>query len=300
MSSREIKYQPYLETAHSRLLGTGDSVAMPILAGFNAAIGQAPYKEQPDIMASYIGAGYPALAEIFGSFMAGQDMEHCFSGVLSANIEAVYDQRLEDQILEARESYQKLVRYLSGQYRHINAVTSSACIAGKAALYTTYTRKISAFGLLRTEKALKLSLMAYKAQLTWKLAAVMEYANLGKSVTERRLDYDARYKEFKVKELEWDLTMFSNYVGPHMNPGGFGVVQNMEGSGLTDKEIAEQAIATTASTVAGIYFGPLAGVGVAAAIQLDMYLREEYGWKSFFYTGGLTGPGLIWDWVWSL
>lgn len=225
-ASGELRYAPYLESAHSAFLNAkgsdyiGESVfgAIHDTLTHNLIGGENPYGEYAaiDIDDGFFGTfegstynigDFPSLFDMFGKFVAGLDVcdlwgrmyEDVVHGAEISDAVAAHSAQLQDDI-----DTTVMPKFLAGM-RDINAVQSSAFVIGKSLIQSAHVRAVSEFqGKIRLS-AIQLSSVLWSKHLDWNNQVVQLYGEFFKLYHAAKLDTDKVAMEFDVKDKLWDL-----------------------------------------------------------------------------------------------
>jgi len=170
-SDNTVRFAPYLETAHSKLLDRQgvDENAMSFMEVFNATLCKhegltdevnerfidSPYRgyEQIDINDSFFGSGYtmesyPTHWDMFGKFIAGLDVHDLWA---QTYVDVVQGPEIENVISAQSALLQDdidttiMPKFLAGM-RDINSIVgASAFVAGKGIIQTAHVKAMSKF-----------------------------------------------------------------------------------------------------------------------------------------------------------
>lgn len=221
---QEIRYAPYLETAHKRILSNDNNVSPNTTAFtlFNDALGQSPYDQasilNPDEgMFGYKDDGetlwhisnFPSVYDMFGKFMAGLDVcslwhklyEEVVNGPTVNNAISAHSAVLKDEIDST-----VMPSFLAGM-RDINAINSSSFIVGKALIYDGHTKRVNEFAGNVRLKMIEVTTQMWSKHLEWNSNVVKMYGTLFELYYGTRMDTSARNIEYLVKHQLWNLNL---------------------------------------------------------------------------------------------
>lgn len=217
--SKEVRYAPYLESAHSELLNHGgsDTPNLSFIDVFNATLNKSPYADYTPLYYTdaFFGSGYeiknfPTLYDMFGKFMGGIDVCDLY-GEIYENIvhspeinEAVSAQAaLLDDDIEAKV----LPRFLAGM-RDINSVMSTSFVIGKGIIEDARVKAINKFASEIRLKAVDATIKVWERHLEWNKAVVQTYGEYAKLYYTVAMDVDRTNLEYAAKHELWNINLF--------------------------------------------------------------------------------------------
>jgi len=237
-SETTIRYAPYLEDAHSSLLGDDpDFNFMTILnatwrqsRGFSDAVNEglvaSPYAgyESVDIDEGYFGMtvedaavtyeikNFPSLWDMFGKFMAGLDVHDLWGQIYDDIIQGPeIENVIAAQSTELQRDIDAIVmpKFLAGM-RDINSVQASSFVVGKAIIQDAHVRELNKFGAQIRMHALDVSASLWTKHLDWNTAVINNYSEMFKLYYASRLDIDRANLEYESKDDMWNINLFEN------------------------------------------------------------------------------------------
>lgn len=226
-----VRYAPYLEAAHSRILDHegADYPSISFIDAFNDAVNASPYGsyEVIDSDEGYLGVrsddpsltyelkNFPSLWDMFGKFMAGLDLHDLWADVYE---DVLRGPEIENAISAHADSVQAEVdrlimpRFLGGM-RDINAVQSTAFVVGKALIQEGVVREVNKFSADLRVEALKISNQQWTQHLSWSQSVIQVYAEMFKLYFATRLDLDRTALEYQSKDAMWNVNLFEHARG---------------------------------------------------------------------------------------
>ena len=230
-SQNTVRYAPYLESAHSRILdhGGSDEPVISFIDAFNATVGASPYGTygQIDVDEGYFGMrtdepdltyevkNFPSLWDMFGKFMAGLDV-HVLWG-------QVYEDVVQGPEIENAVSAQSALiqydidttvmpKFLAGM-RDINSVQATTFIIGKSIIQDAHVKSINKFASQIRLHALSISNEQWSKHLDWNESVIRTFSEMFKLYYSSRLDMDRVNLEYQAKDNMWDINLFDNARG---------------------------------------------------------------------------------------
>jgi hypothetical protein len=240
--SGEIRYAPYLEAAHGKLLDHegADEPTISFIDTFNATMCKhegftdavndklisSPYRgyEQIDIDDGFFGrtrddptvnyhpVNYPGLWDMFGKFMAGVDV-HDLWGLTYSDV--VQGPEIENAVSAQSALVQDdidtvvLPKFLGGM-RDINSVQSTAFVIGKSIIQTAHVKAINKFSSDLRLRAIDISNAQWIRHLDWNQSVIGVYSEMFKLYYASRMDMDRVNLEYQAKDVMWDINLFEN------------------------------------------------------------------------------------------
>jgi len=227
-SSGEVRYAPYLEAAHSKLLDHqgSDNPVMSFMEAFNDIINNSPYSEydQIDVNEGYFGIrtddpsltyepkNYPSLWDMFGKFMGGLDIHDLWSMIYSDVIQGPEIENAvsaQSALLQDDIDTTIMPKFLGGM-RDINSVQGTAFIVGKGIIQSTHIKAINKFSSAIRIRALDISNEQWNSHLKWNHSVVGAYSEIFKLYYASKIDMDRANLEYQSKNLMWDINLFEN------------------------------------------------------------------------------------------
>ena len=241
-SSGEIRYAPYLEAAHSKLLDHegADEPTLSFMETFNAALVKmeglsdsvnanlisSPYRsyENIDVDEGFFGMttddptvtyeikNYPAMWDMFGKFMAGLDVHDLWGQIYS---DVIQGPEVENAITAHSEELQNdidtqvMPKFLGGM-RDINSVQSTAFVMGKSIIHSAHVRAVNTFSTKIKLHAIDISNQQWSRHLDWDESVIRTYAEIFKLYYAAKIDVDKTNLEFAAKDIMWNLNLFEN------------------------------------------------------------------------------------------
>lgn len=227
-SQTTVRYAPYLEAFHSRILdhGGSDSPDLSFIDAFNVALGMSPYGayEQVDVDEGFFGMttddptvtyeikNFPSLWDMFGKFMGGLDIhdlwgqiyEDVIQGPEITNAVTAQSDLLQDDI-----DTQVMPRFLAGM-RDINSVQATTFVIGKAIIQDAHVKSMNKFSTQIRLHALSISNEQWIKHLDWDKTVVTVFAEMFKLYYTARIDVDRANLEYQAKDGMWDVNLFEN------------------------------------------------------------------------------------------
>lgn len=216
-----VKFAPYLEAVHHIMLNNqGKSVlnsTFNVIACLNEAYNDSPYASYTTVDADdgFLGSGYaissfPSLFDMFGKFMAGLDIEVLWSQIYTETVNGPEVQNAvnaHSDMLQDDLDAKVIPKFVAG-YRDINAVMSSAFIAGKAMIADSKVKSLSQFTASLQLHMFDLTQSRWAAHLDWNKTVQATYNDMMKLYYSAKFDAEAREMEFAVKDKLWNLSLF--------------------------------------------------------------------------------------------
>lgn len=219
-ASGEIRYAPYLESAHKEHL---DKVTTAIDAVMTENLpnqtnpygGYTPFnlsagffgKVEGDPEVTYELDSFPSLFDMFGKFMGGFDVcdlwgkmyENVVHGPEIASAVAAHSAILQDDI-----DTTVLPKFLAGM-RDINAIQSTAFVVGKGLIASAHVRGVNEFQSKIRLGAIQMTANLWSKHLDWNRDVINMYGEFFKLYWAAKLDVGKMDMEFDVKDKLWDL-----------------------------------------------------------------------------------------------
>lgn len=301
-SSGEVRFAPYLETAHGRLLDHqgDDTPDVSFIDVFNATVCKhdgfsdtinedfiaTPYAgyEQVDIDDGFLGEtsvvgtnyaliDFPSQWDMFGKFMAGLDVHDLWAQIY---VDVVQGPEIENAVsaqsaeLQSDIDINVMPKFLSGM-RDINSVVgATAFVVGKAIIQTAHVRAINKFGSAIRVHAIDISNEQWKHHLQWNQAVITTYLDMFKAYYATRMDMDRANLEYSVKDLMWDINLFEN---------ARGILGAMSGGAATT---GQNEPSQTQKAVGGALGGAAAGWQVSGGSPVGAVIGGAIGLASSF------------------
>ena len=263
------RYAPYIEAHHSSLLSITATQR-------DIAIADSPYAnyEDVEISAAFFGIGYvisnfPSLYDMFGSHMAGLDIEtlwdSTFSNVVSSSkideAVAIEMSLADDGIVKGELANFQL------DMRNLNAVATSSFVLGKAVVED---KRIKAFARMSLDVKADLFVVAgkeYASHLNWEKRTVVIYAEIIKGYLLLKPEIDDINYTFDSRNALWPFKVLS-FEGA--------VLGTMQTVGVWQKQMSPRkrsdlstGLSVASYTVSGAYIGssfPPYGTAIGAVI----------------------------------
>jgi len=245
-SDNTVRFAPYLETAHSKLLDRQgvDENAMSFMEVFNATLCKhegltdevnerfidSPYRgyEQIDIDEGFFGItrddpsvtyemkNYPSHWDMFGKFMAGLDVHDLWG---QTYVDVVQGPEIENAVSAQSAMLQDdidttiMPKFLAGM-RDINSVIgATAFVVGKGIIQTTHVKAMNKFSSSLRLHAIDISNVQWSAHLDWNKSVISTFSEMFKLYYASRLDVDKANLEYQAKDIMWDVNLFENARG---------------------------------------------------------------------------------------
>ena len=260
-----VMFAPYIERVHSMVLdATGTATfAHNILEAVTAAYSSNPYDSMTSLdPKSGFTAGdavttYPALFDMFGKFMASQELDVLWTDLyeLSQNGTEV-DEAIASQstIIQDEIDSKILPKFLAGM-RDINSVMSSAFVAGKFAIAKAKINDMAEFTSKLKLKQFDVAQARFENHLNWNKAVVGSYQDIMKMYYAATYDYEARTNEISVKGALWELTLY-DYIRAMLGA--------LNGAAAAKPE---NQPSQAAKSIAGVTAGAAAGASIGSMIK---------------------------------
>lgn len=215
----EIRFAPYLESAHYKMINKGgsDLLTYSVFGCINTAFDNSPYSEYTDVAAEdgFLGVGYqvgqfPSLFDMYGKFMASLDVESLWSETYASTVtgpEVGAAVEAHSDILQDEIETKILPDLLLG-YRSLNAVNSSAFALSIGQVYGAKVKSISQFASQLQLHMIDLVQSRWAGHLDWNKSVITVYSDMLKLFYSAKFDADARNMEFAVKDKLWNLSLF--------------------------------------------------------------------------------------------
>lgn len=298
-SQTTVRYAPYLEQAHGRILDHdgSDEPLYSFIDVFNATLciqtglstsGDAPWQVTPyagyeliDIDEGYFGIttddptvtyeikNFPSLWDMFGKFMGGLDVhdlwgqiyEDVIQGPEIENAVSAQSEMLQDEI-----DTNVMPRFLAGM-RDINAVQSSAFVVGKAIIQDAHVKSINKFASQIRLHALDISHEQWTRHLSWDESVIKVFTEMFKTYYATRLDMDRANLEYQAKDLMWNINLFENARGIIGAMAGAAATASGNEPSQTQKAIGGAMTGAAAGYMVGGWYGAAIGgvIGLASA-----------------------------------
>lgn len=269
-SQSTVRYAPYLESAHSRILdhGGSDEPVISFIDAFNATVGASPYGayEQINVDEGYFGSGYeissfPTLWDMFGKFMAGLDVhvlwgqvyEDVVQGPEIENVVSAQSALLQDEI-----DTTVMPKFVAGM-RDINSVQATTFVIGKAMIQDAHVKSINSFAAKLRLHAIDISNAQWTKHLDWNQSVIGTFSEMFKLYYASKMDMDRNNLEYQAKNSMWDINLFES---------ARGIIGAMTGAAATasknEPSQTRKAIGgAMAGAAAGAAFGPWGMAGGA-------------------------------------
>ena len=223
-----VRYAPYLESAHGRILDHegSDEPEISFMDAFNAAQGTSPYGayEQIDVDEGYFGMrtddasltyearNFPSLWDMFGKFMGGLDVHDLWG--------QIYDDIVKGPEIENAVSAQSaliqddidttvLPKFVAGM-RDINSVQATTFVIGKSIIQDAHVKAINKFASQLRVHTITISNDQWAKHLEWNTSVVSTFSEMFKLYYSSKLDMDRTNLEYQAKDNMWDINLFEN------------------------------------------------------------------------------------------
>jgi hypothetical protein len=277
-TTTEIRYAPYLESAHSdALVATDSAVSILNLAWTDSMAGQRPvdpYNSYTDLDVDdvFFGIGiamtsFPSLYKKFGDLMTDIDIETLYNtifddsmnGPVITNIIAQEAVELSDEL--ETNSYP---RYEIGM-RDANAVMTSSYVIGKALMEVGKTKALAKFGAEIKSRMLAVASERWKTHLDWNRQVVEMNAQIMKFYFMAKHETDTYNREVHLKHLLWPFTT-TRYILDALGVLNNAVNQksSTEGAGTATRVLGGAMMGLSAGATA--FPGSNLGIGLGGAI----------------------------------
>jgi len=301
-SSGTVRYAPYLEAAHGRLLDHegSDEPIISFIDAFNASICQHPGftdEENKDLIQSpfstyesidvkegffgmrvddpsitYKPKNYPGLWDIFGKLMAGADVHDLWAKVYN---DVVQGPEIENVVNAQSEMLQddidiKIMPKFLGGMRDINSVQATTFIIGKAIIQTSHVKALNDFSTKLRFQAISISNEQWANHLKWNESVVKTMSEMLKLYYSAELDINKANLEYQAKDIMWDINLFENARGIIGAMGG-----NAATSGANEPSQAQSALG-------GAISGAVAGYKVSGENPVGALIGGVLGAASSF------------------
>lgn len=226
-----VRYAPYLESAHGRLLDHegSDEPVVSFIDAFNAVVGTSPYGTygQIDVDEGFFGMrtddpsltyemkNFPSLWDMFGKFMAGLDV-HALWGqmyndvVQGPEIENVVN--AQSALLQDEIDTTVMPKFIAGM-RDINSVQATTFIIGKAMIQDAHVKSINSFAAKLRLHAIDISNAQWSKHLDWNQSVVGTFSEMFKLYYASKMDMDRNNLEYQAKDNMWDINLFESARG---------------------------------------------------------------------------------------
>jgi hypothetical protein len=215
--SGAVRFPPYLEEAHNKLLTGNDG--KNFFEAFNAAWGDSPYSGHTLAMPAVgmLGAGYsigqfPSLFDMFGKFMAGLDIEVLWTQLYFESVngpEVDNAINAQSRVLE-QDALLHAYPNMEAGMRDINSVHSTAFLTGRAIIESARLTTLNQFGAALRVDMIKIAQARWEKHLSWNQIVMEHYANLQKLFYTAEMDYDQYNLETLAKDKRYNLTLFDD------------------------------------------------------------------------------------------
>lgn len=226
-----VRFAPYLEAAHSKLLdhqGSDDPV-ISFIDAFNATVGQSPYGsyEAIDIDEGYFGIrtddpsltyemkNYPSLWDMFGKFMAGLDVHDLWGQIYE---DVVQGPEIENAVVAQSTLLQDdidtkvMPKFLAGM-RDINSVQATTFVIGKAIIQGAHVKAVNKFSSQIRISAIDISNAQWANHLKWDESVIKSYSEMFKLYYATKMDMDKVNLDYPASDALWDINLFENARG---------------------------------------------------------------------------------------
>jgi hypothetical protein len=266
-TTNEIRYAPYLESAHRDILTEFDSMIDALNAGVD------PYDGYTDLEVddAFFGVGvliteFPSLYDRFSSLMSdvspGELYDTIFDDVVNNNLaEQVIAQ--ESISLSDELETEVIPRFELGM-RDVNAVMSSSYVIGKALIEANRVKALAKFSSTVKSQLVPFVVDRWKTELEWNKQVVDMYAQIMKFYFIAKPEIDSHNRENQLKHLLWPFTT-SRYM-----LDALGILNNAVNQKSTTEGASTASKALGGAMMgagAGAMFGP-AGAGIGGALGL--------------------------------
>ena len=275
-ASGEIRYAPYLETAHGRILDHRgeDEPDVSFVQAFNTAIANSPYGayEQINVEEGLFGIttddpsltyepkNYPSLWDMFGKFIGGLDVHDLWGMVYSDVVEGpeIENAVSAQSALLQDEIDTNVTAKIIGGLRDINSVQGTAFIVSKGIIQSAHVKSINKFSSAIRLHALDISNTQWSRHLEWNNSVVSIYSELFKIYYASKIDVDRVNLEYQSKDLMWDINLFEN---------ARAILGALGGSAATESQNEPSQTQKAAGGIAsGVAAGAMVGGPVGAAV----------------------------------
>ena len=224
-TEQTIRYAPYLETAHTKFLGTG-TVQKTFITAFNETLDESPYGnyESVDIDEGFFGMrvddpsityeikNFPSLWDMFGKFMAGLDVHDLWGKIYDDVVQGAEINNAvsaQSAVLQDEIDTNVMPRFLAGM-RDINSVQSTTFVIGKSIIQDAHIRAINDFSTKLRLHAIDVAQDQWSKHLEWDKSVVTVFADMMKLYYSARMDIDREQLEFQTKDAMWNINLFEN------------------------------------------------------------------------------------------
>jgi hypothetical protein len=221
-----VRYAPYLENLHWQVLNNFNEYGADytLMQAFNAALNSSPYTNVAavDVDEGFFGLrvddptttyeikNFPSLWDMFGKFMAGQDIHDLWADIYE---DVLHGPELADSVtaqsalLQDEINTNVLPKFLAGM-RDINSVQSTTFVVGKAIIADSHVKAINKFSTDIRLRALDHSVSMFIKHLDWNSTVISTYAEMYKLYYSASMDITRDNLEFQVKDAMWKLNLF--------------------------------------------------------------------------------------------
>jgi hypothetical protein len=207
--TKEIRFAPYIEARHSSLLDAAYTARVSVL-------NNSPYADYTDIdySTAIIGIGYTitdfsSLYDLYGSFMAGFDVEtlwgKSFDRVMSLT---AVDSKIDSDITMIDEDTKMgSIPEMKLFARDMNTVCSSSFVISKALIESKRVKELATASAEDKYKLLQEVVIGKNGELNWRKSVTDEYADLFKTFYLAAAQCtDANYK-MAINDVLWNLNI---------------------------------------------------------------------------------------------
>lgn len=276
-SEQTVRFAPYLEEAHGRILDHrgSDYPVISFVDAFNEAAGASPYSEyaQVEVNEGYFGAGYvasdfPSLWDMFGKFMAGLDVHDVWGQIYE---DVIQGPEIENAISAQSALIQDdidttvMPKFLAGM-RDINSVQATTFVIGKAIIQDTHVKAINKFASQIKIHAITISNEQWAKHLDWNASVISTFSEMFKLYYASKLDMDRANLEYQAKDGMWDINLFENARGIL---GAMSGAAASSGGGNEPSQTQKAIGGAATGAAAGAAFGPW-GAAIGGVIGLAL------------------------------
>lgn len=230
-SEATIRYAPYLESAHSRLLdhGGSDEPLMSFIDAFNVAINKSPYDSygQIDVDEGYFGMrtddpsisyeikNFPSLWDMFGKFVGGLDVHDLWGQVYEDVIrgpEIENAVNAQSAMLQDEIDTTVIPKFIAGM-RDINSVQATTFVIGKSIIQDAHIKSINSFAAKIRIQALAISNEQWAKHLEWNQSVISTFSEMFKLYYASKMDMDRVNLEYQAKDNMWNINLFESARG---------------------------------------------------------------------------------------
>jgi len=277
------RYAPYIENLHNDFLNN-------IVERQNIALGKYLYDSYThlDVDSNFFSIGYtlssfPSLVEMFGTHMAGLDIEVYWNDsfgkiVKDSNVNEVIEKEIE--LLDDKTIKENLTKFQLSM-RDTNTVTSSSFVVGKAVIEDRRLKSIEAISLNNKVDLFLTEDKNYTVSLNHEKELISTYALLMKGYFISKINTDNSNYKFDTKKVIWpfEAMSFTNAaLGTIRGAKSWEKVYRRRTRSTTSKYLSVASDTVTGAQVGfqiGGWVGAIVGAEIGTHVGIAKMMMEE-------------------------